>query len=88
MLREEILFNIKNQAHKVLGRCLNEQCQLSQCIIASEQFNNNIDMVLLQRFFGKERCFMYIFRAWITRNGIRIYAKDYGKKAFRFWVDK
>lgn len=29
MLGEEILFNIKNQAHKVLGRCLNEQCQLS-----------------------------------------------------------
>ncbi len=31
---------------------------------------------------------MYIFRTWITKNGIRIYAKDYGKKAFRFWVDK
>lgn len=31
---------------------------------------------------------MYIFRTWITRNGIRIYAKDYGKKAFRFWVEK
>lgn len=31
---------------------------------------------------------MYIFRTWITKNGVRIYAKDYGKKAFRFWVDK
>lgn len=31
---------------------------------------------------------MFIFRAWITRNGQRIYAKDYGKKAFRFWVSK
>lgn len=31
---------------------------------------------------------MYTFRAWITRNGIRIYAKDYGKEAFLFWVDK
>ena len=31
---------------------------------------------------------MYVFRAWITRNGKRIYAKDYGKKAFRFWVTK
>lgn len=31
---------------------------------------------------------MYIFRTWITRNGIRLYAKDYGKKAFRFWVEK
>lgn len=31
---------------------------------------------------------MYIYRAWITRNGVRIYAKDYGLKAFRFWVNK
>lgn len=31
---------------------------------------------------------MYIFRAWITKNGQRIYAKDYGKKAFKIWVDK
>lgn len=31
---------------------------------------------------------MYVFRTWITRNGERIYAKDYGKKAFRFWVAK
>ena len=26
--------------------------------------------------------------AWITKNGERIYARDYGKKAFRFWVSK
>jgi len=25
----------------------------------------------------------YIFRAWITRNGVRVYAKDYGHKAWR-----
>ena len=32
---------------------------------------------------------MYIFRAWITtKDGVRIYAKDYGKRAFRIWVDK
>ena len=31
---------------------------------------------------------MYIFRTWITKNGQRIYAKDYGKKVFRFWVSK
>lgn len=30
---------------------------------------------------------MWIFRAWITtRDGERIYAKDYGKRAFCFWV--
>ena len=30
---------------------------------------------------------MYIFRAWMTtKDGQRIYAKDHGKRAFRFWV--
>lgn len=32
---------------------------------------------------------MWIFRSWITtKNGDRIYAKDYGKRAFRIWVSK
>lgn len=31
---------------------------------------------------------MYIFRAWITtKDGTRIYAKNYGKRAFKIWVD-
>lgn len=30
---------------------------------------------------------MYIFRPWITKNGERIYARDYGKRAFKIWVD-
>ena len=30
---------------------------------------------------------MYIFRASITlKDGSKIYAKDYGKRAFRIWV--
>lgn len=30
---------------------------------------------------------MYIFRTYITaKDGTKIYAKAYGKKAFRFWV--
>ncbi len=30
---------------------------------------------------------MYIFRAWITtKDGTKIYAKDYGKRAFRIWI--
>ncbi len=32
---------------------------------------------------------MWIFRAWVTtKDGSRIYARDYGKRAFRIWVDK
>lgn len=29
----------------------------------------------------------YIFVKWITRNGRRVYASQYGLKAFRIWVD-
>lgn len=32
---------------------------------------------------------MYIFRAWITtKDGVRIYAKDYGKRAYKIWIGK
>ena len=32
---------------------------------------------------------MYIFRTWITtKDGVRIYAKDYGNRAFKIWIDK
>jgi hypothetical protein len=30
----------------------------------------------------------YIFRAWITVNGVKLYAKDYGHKAWRIPVYK
>lgn len=30
---------------------------------------------------------MWIFRTWVTtKSGERIYAKDYGKRAFRIWI--
>jgi hypothetical protein len=31
---------------------------------------------------------MFIFRASMTINGVKIYAKDYGKRAFKIWIDK
>ena len=32
---------------------------------------------------------MWIFRAWVTtKSGERIYARDYGKRAFKIWVTK
>ena len=30
----------------------------------------------------------YIFRSWITINGVKYYAKDYGKRAFRIPITK
>ncbi len=30
---------------------------------------------------------MYIYHTWITtRDGTKIFAKDYGKRAFRIWI--
>lgn len=29
----------------------------------------------------------FIFRPWITKNGNKIYAKTYGKKAFKIYID-
>jgi hypothetical protein len=29
----------------------------------------------------------FIFRPWITKNGKKIYAKTYGKKAFKIYID-
>jgi hypothetical protein len=28
----------------------------------------------------------FIFRTWVTRNGVRVYAKDHGLKAWRIPV--
>lgn len=31
---------------------------------------------------------MWIYRPWFTtKDGVRIYARTYGKKVFRMWVD-
>ena len=29
----------------------------------------------------------WVYRPWITKGGRRIYASQFGLKAFRFWVD-
>lgn len=43
--------------------------------------------LLFQVILEKGGQTMWIFRAWITaKDGTRIYAKDHGKRAFRFWV--
>lgn len=43
--------------------------------------------ILLQVDFVKGGLGMYIYRASrMTKDGRKIYAKDYGKKAFRIWI--
>lgn len=32
---------------------------------------------------GKQKILGYIFRTWVTRNGVRDYAKDHGLRAWR-----
>lgn len=56
-------------------------------IIFSRQLYYIIVVVLLQVELAKGGVLMYIFRAWITtKDGVKIYAKQYGKRAFRIWV--
>lgn len=60
---------------------------MTSYIILSRQLNYSTAPALLQLKFVKGGAAMYIFRAWITtKDGTKIYAKDYGKRAFRIWI--
>ena len=60
---------------------------IQPAIILSRQSNYNMVGALFQVILEKGGLTMWIFRAWITaKDGTRIYAKDHGKRAFRFWV--
>lgn len=53
----------------------------------SSQNNYSIAVRLSQAVIVKGGGHMYIFRTSITlKDGTKIYAKDYGKKAFRIWI--
>lgn len=53
----------------------------------SRQSNYNIAASLFQVNFAKGGMLMYILRASITtKDGNKIYARDYGKRAFRIWI--
>ena len=63
---------------------------VGQAMVFSKQLNYSTVAILFQAKLDKLEkgvVRMYIFRAWITtKDGVKIYAKDYGKKAFRIWV--
>lgn len=40
----------------------------------------------LNHYIGKEGYLLYIYRASMVKNGVKIYAKDYGHKAFKIWI--
>jgi len=29
----------------------------------------------------------FIFRPWITIRGVRLYARNYGRRAWKIWID-
>jgi hypothetical protein len=44
---------------------------------------------LARRILKKGGVAMYIFRTSITtKDGTKLYAKDYGKKAFKIWIGR
>lgn len=59
-------------------------------IILSGQLDyNTVNPLLASRILKKGGDAMYIFRASITtKDGTKLYARDYGKKAFRIWVGR
>lgn len=68
-----------------------EMCFHNQLvIITSRQFYYNIVGLFSQAEIAKGGQWpMYIFRASRrTKDGRIIYAKDYGKRAFRIWIGK
>lgn len=51
------------------------------------RFQSLCKMFRINIILQKRECLMWIFRTWTTtRDGRRIYAKDYGKRAFRIWI--
>ncbi len=71
----------------MLGSCRKVQIQFQLNIIFSEQLDYITKFVLSQELFAKGGNAMYIFRSWITtKNGEKIHAKDYGKRAFKIWI--
>lgn len=84
-----MLFSIhiqKNQAHEMLGTT-KSNTTLWLVLLFPRQLKYNIVVLLLQVKIAKGGQSLYIFRAYITtKDGQKIYAKDRGKRAFRFWV--
>ena len=61
--------------------------QSAEVIFFPRQLDYNIVSTLFQALFERGRCRMYILRASrTTKDGSKIYARDYGKRAFRIWV--
>ena len=59
-------------------------------IILSRQSNySTVKPLLARRILKKGGVAMYIFRTSITtKDGTKLYAKDYGKKAFKIWIGR
>lgn len=37
---------------------------------------------------GRDKKGLYVLRASFTKNGVTYYAKDYGKKCFKIYINK
>lgn len=71
----------------MLGRLPKVLPQSAGAIFFSRQLDYSIAAILFQALFERGGAFMYIFRPWVTRkDGTKDYAKNHGKKAFRFWI--
>lgn len=61
--------------------------QSAKAIFFSQQLDYSIASILFQVQFEKGEKIMYVLRASYTKkDGSKVYAKDYGKRAFPIWI--
>ena len=76
----------KTKHTKRLAVCW-KRCHNQRVIIYLANRIISLWFLFCKRFLRKEGDIMYIFRAsFTTKDGTKIYAKTYGKRAFRIWI--
>lgn len=86
MYSGEILYIEKTKHTRCLA-LVEKYCYSSTGILLLRQLKYSAVAFFLQGEIAKGGVFMYILRAsFTTKDGTKIYAKDYGKRAFRIWI--
>jgi len=75
-----------NWYHGGTADCLNSRQNQRSSRLKRGAYENRCFTGVWSNMGKNRKAMYYIFRAWITVNGVRLYAKDYGYKAWRIPV--